>query len=117
MIVPLSGSTMAVMRRDKPATATRRRPAGALLGGLALAGLLWAPLPAAAEEAPEDPLAQAEEGMRQILTALQLLLATIPQYAMPEVLENGDIIIRRVQPETPADPDDANDDGVEETAI
>ena len=117
MIVPLSGSTMAAMKHDTLATGPRHRPIGTLLGGLTLAGLLCAPLPLAADEAPEDPLAHAEEGMRQILTALQLLLATIPQYAMPEVLENGDIIIRRVQPETPADPDDANDDGIDETAI
>jgi hypothetical protein len=94
-----------------------RRPGRRLLGCAALAALLLASGPLAAQESPDDPLARAEEGMRQILTALQLLLATIPQYEMPEVLENGDIIIRRVQPETPADPDDANNDGVEETAI
>ena len=70
-----------------------------------------------AQETDDDPLAQAEEGMRRILAALQLLMATIPQYALPEVLENGDIIIRRVQPDTPANPDDANNDGIEETAI
>ncbi|NQV94402.1 MAG: hypothetical protein HQ482_04615 [Sphingomonadales bacterium] len=79
--------------------------------------MLIASAPVQAQETPDDPLAQAEEGMRRILTALQLLMATIPQYELPEVLENGDIIIRRVQPEIPPDPDDANSDGVEETAI
>lgn len=87
------------------------------MGCLAVAALLLASLPAGAQEAPDDPLARAEEGMRQILTALQLMLATIPQYEMPEVLENGDIIIRRVQPQTPVDPNDVNNDGVDETAI
>jgi len=87
------------------------------LGCLATAGLLFASAPVQAQETTDDPLAQAEEGMRRILTALQLLMATIPQYELPEVLENGDIIIRRVQPETPVDPDDANSTGVEETAI
>lgn len=88
-----------------------------LFGGIALAGLLLGAAPVQAQETGDDPLAEAEEGMRRILSALQLLMATIPQYALPEVLENGDIIIRRVQPETPADPDDANNDGIEETAI
>jgi len=37
-----------------------------------------------------------EDGMKMILNALQLILKSIPQYKAPEVLENGDIIIRRV---------------------
>ena len=92
---------------------SRRR----LFGAIALAGLLLGAAPVQAQETDDDPLAQAEEGMRRILAALQLLMATIPQYALPEVLENGDIIISRVQPDTPANPDDANNDGIEETAI
>ncbi len=39
-----------------------------------------------------------ESGMKMILNALEVLLQSIPQYEAPEVLENGDIIIRRVQP-------------------
>jgi len=95
-------------------TATPRRPRR--LAALLAAGLLCATLPAAAED---DPLAEAEDGLRRILGALELLISTIPQYAMPEVLENGDIIIRRLDPPAPpedeADPDDANGDGVLET--
>ena len=34
-----------------------------------------------------------------VLGALELILKTIPQYSAPEVLQNGDIIIRRVVPE------------------
>ncbi len=34
--------------------------------------------------------------MKTILNALELLLKSIPQYEAPEVLENGDIIIRRI---------------------
>ena len=37
-----------------------------------------------------------EDGMEMILNSLELLLKSIPQYKAPEVLENGDIIIRRV---------------------
>ena len=39
-----------------------------------------------------------EDGMKMILNALSLILKSIPQYKTPEVLENGDIIIRRVRP-------------------
>ena len=31
-----------------------------------------------------------------VLQALELMVSAIPQYAPPEVLENGDIIIRRL---------------------
>ena len=40
-----------------------------------------------------------EDGMNIILNSLKLLLKSIPQYKGPEVLKNGDIIIRRVPPE------------------
>ena len=46
-------------------------------------------------EAPERMI---EDGMKMILGAIQLILKSIPEYKAPEVLENGDIIIRRVQP-------------------
>ena len=46
-------------------------------------------------EAPEKMI---EDGMKMILGAIQLILKSIPEYKAPEVLENGDIIIRRVQP-------------------
>ena len=39
-----------------------------------------------------------EDGVKMILSAIQLILKSIPEYKVPEVLENGDIIIRRVQP-------------------
>ena len=87
------------------------------LAAAILAAALLGTAPVHADDLADDPLARAEEGMREILTALQLLIASIPQYEMPEVLDNGDIIIRRVQPETPVDPDDANGDGIEETTI
>jgi hypothetical protein len=47
----------------------------------------------------DDAQRLAIEGMSQILKALDLLIENIPQYAAPEVLENGDIIIRRLHPE------------------
>jgi hypothetical protein len=51
--------------------------------------------PPAQQKYPEDII---EDGLKMILNALQLLLKSLPQYKVPEVLENGDIIIRRIQP-------------------
>ena len=115
MIVPSSG---AMIVRMEP----RRRASGRRIGALALTALLLAAAPGHAQDAPADPMApdpmaEVEEAMRHVMTALQLLLATVPQYAMPEVLDNGDIVIRRVQPEAPPDPQDVNDDGIDETTI
>lgn len=35
------------------------------------------------------------EGMEKLFRALELFIDSIPQYEVPEVTENGDIIIRR----------------------
>jgi len=84
----------------------------ALLAAAVALQLLGAPaLAESGNDTQSEALAQAEEAMRNILTALNLIIASIPQYEMPEVLENGDIIIRRVQPEVDGD---INDDGVPE---
>lgn len=77
------------------------------------AGLALAPLGSAQAEStfpggPEkqSPEEMAREGLERMMRALRLLVESIPQYELPEVLENGDIIIRRVQPkEKPADPE------------
>ncbi len=42
-----------------------------------------------------------KEGAEKIMRALELILHAVPQYQMPEVLDNGDIIIRRRNPERP----------------
>lgn len=52
----------------------------------------------AAEAEEEDPKELAREGMERMLRAIELMIEMIPQYEMPEVLENGDIIIRRKNP-------------------
>lgn len=55
---------------------------------------------------PEDLAREAEELAREtaktLMDALQLFINRIPQYESPEILENGDIIIRRKR--VPADP-------------
>ena len=54
--------------------------------------------------APENsPGDLAREGLEQMLRALRLLVERIPQYELPEVLDNGDIIIRRKNPEPEED--------------
>ena len=37
-----------------------------------------------------------EDGLKMIIEALQLFSEKIPNYKEPEILENGDIIIRRI---------------------
>ena len=79
--------------------------AAALLLGLALAVPATAP---AADEPPEEsPEELAREGMERMLKALELFIEMIPQYEMPEVTEEGDIIIRRKRrkSEPPPDPE------------
>ena len=46
----------------------------------------------------EVPERMIEDGLRMILSAIELILQSIPEYRAPEILDNGDIIIRRVQP-------------------
>ena len=56
--------------------------------------------PALAQETPlQDAQREAVEGIGKLLEALQMFVKSVPQYSAPEVLPNGDIIIRRVNPE------------------
>jgi len=64
--------------------------------------LALVPLPATAGNAVPEQTAEkqapgdvAREGLEQMMRALRLLVESIPQYELPEVLDNGDIIIRR----------------------
>lgn len=45
----------------------------------------------------------AGEALSKLLRALDLMMDSVPQYAAPEVLPNGDIIIRRLHPEEQPD--------------
>ncbi|HAM46883.1 MAG TPA: hypothetical protein DCO73_03995, partial [Alphaproteobacteria bacterium] len=56
---------------------------------------------------PPQPLEDAlRETAERVATALRLLLMAIPQYEAPEILDNGDILIRRSRPEPAPAPDD-----------
>ena len=53
----------------------------------------------------DDAQKLAVEGLSKLLNALDAFVKSVPQYAAPEVLPNGDIILRRLNPEqTPAKP-------------
>ena len=64
----------------------------ALVGGTAVSGVAWA-------EENKSPESLAAEGLQQVMRAMEMFISNIPLYEAPEVLPNGDIIIRRVQPD------------------
>ena len=75
---------------------------------LALPVLAPVSAPALAEEPqdPDDPGSLALDGIEQLMRALEAVVDMIPQYEMPEINEDGDIIIRRkrdVDPRPEAD--------------
>ncbi|MEX0923445.1 MAG: hypothetical protein WDZ84_11775 [Rhodovibrionaceae bacterium] len=50
---------------------------------------------------------QARQGLESLMLALESFIQAIPQYEMPEILDNGDIIIRRVHPgDSPESPEE-----------
>jgi hypothetical protein len=58
--------------------------------------------PALAQERSPEELAR--DGLAKLLSALDLFIGSIPQYETPEILPNGDIIIRRIHPEDDKSP-------------
>ena len=72
----------------------------------ALAALLLASSPASAADEPskQDPQALMTEGMQSLMQAMELLLLSIPQFEAPVMNENGDIIIRRKNPDRTPEP-------------
>ena len=80
--------------------------------------LLSIPLAAGSAESLQDNAKEAErladEALAKMMRALDLLIMTVPRYAAPEVLPNGDIIIRRLDPlEDEDEPIETHGDGVE----
>ena len=43
----------------------------------------------------KNPEQMIEESVKTVMNALKQFLRSIPQYSAPEILDNGDIIIRR----------------------
>jgi hypothetical protein len=83
--------------------------------------LALAAAPAAAEDdadqdKQEEAMALAQEGAEKLVQAIQLMIQAIPQYAAPEILDNGDIIIRRIHPEGDMDDGSSAEDGADPEA-
>jgi len=82
---------------------------------LAAAVIAIAAIPAPAQDAPKKPAPgdtlteQTEKAFRKsietILKALEKLVGSVPLYEAPEVLKNGDIIIRRKRPDAAPAPE------------
>ncbi|MDA1326867.1 MAG: hypothetical protein O3C34_19270 [Proteobacteria bacterium] len=79
---------------------------GATMAILIAAGPTQAQKPTPNDRMPEQAERALKEGLRTILRALETMFKSVPQYEMPEVLENGDIIIRRKKPKDTKSPDD-----------
>ncbi len=84
------------------------------LASAAAFGAETKPAPDARDRAAEA----LREGAEKIMRALELILHAVPQYQMPEVLDNGDIILRRRNPDRPKHPGPSPRprDGTDETA-
>ncbi len=74
---------------------------------LALGLAAGAPAGALAKDSSEPAQAErmAREALEQLMRALELMIQSIPQYEMPEINEDGDIIIRRKRPPRREAPD------------
>ena len=86
----------------------------ALMVGLATAGMP-ADASSAEDRGEKSPEEMVRDGLEKILSALELFLSNIPQYHAPEILDNGDILIRRKRPGEEEDgPGDKTPDSDEE---
>ncbi len=83
------------------------------------AALVLAPAAAQDQQQSFDEAERmALDAIARMMDALGLFIDSIPQYEAPEVLPNGDIIIRRINPDGESEPDlqDGEDPDVDETA-
>ena len=56
----------------------------------------------------------ANDAVDKIMKALNLMIMSVPRYGAPEVLPNGDIIIRRLDPPKDSNkPVETKDDGID----
>ncbi len=85
------------------------------LAAFGVSAALVLAMPAAAEEPPksEDPGVLARDGIERLMRALEAVIDMIPQYEMPEMNEDGDIIIRRKRDTAPKPKND--DEGPDQT--
>jgi len=95
---------------------------------MAMAALLAATSPALAQDKPGDTATEqqkravdlAREATEKFMKALEMLIQSIPQYGLPKVDKNGDIVIPRLPKEAPAKPETPpppKEEGAEKTTI
>jgi hypothetical protein len=58
---------------------------------------------------PDSAQELAVQGLQKLMQAIELFVKSVPQYSAPEILPNGDIIIRRVHPDAPTPPKKPDD--------
>ena len=81
----------------KPKCLRLRALAAAFVRGATASPVLaQSPGPAPPQEPRPGDLAR--DAIEKMMRALSLAIENLPQYAMPELNENGDIIIRRLNP-------------------
>src|SRR4051812_5590386 len=68
---------------------------------IAVAGT--APAALAQDSTLNNAQQEAVEGLSKLLNALDMFVKAVPQFEAPEVLPNGDIILRRIHPEQKPD--------------
>ncbi len=88
---------------------------GLKLLALMIALGLAAPATVAADQQTphEAPGELAREGVEKLMQALRAVIEKIPQYEMPEINEQGDIIIRRRRAPEKAKPSDPEVDATD----
>lgn len=91
------------MRTKQWRTALLALPLALALPAAAVAGDTKPPADPKAEQKAEEMAREAErmakQAVERLLGALQMVIESVPQYEAPDVLDNGDIIIRRKHPD------------------
>ncbi len=95
-----------------------RRMRAVVCGVLLSAALASTPVAAQEQQSFDEAERMALDAIARMMDALGLFIDSIPQYEAPEVLPNGDIIIRRIDPDGESSPDvqDGEEPEVDETA-
>lgn len=81
---------------------------------IATAAALAAGAPALAQSSPDDETAKkqeraaelAREATEMLMRAIELMIQSIPQYGLPEIDEDGNIVIPRLPRDDPAGEED-----------
>src|SRR3546814_5644910 len=94
-----------------PCDTSSMRPVSTILVALLLAATPGAVTHAQSDEAPPpSPSERLQEGAIAIIDGLRMLMDQLQSYQSPEVLPNGDIIIRRNPPADADQPPPRSDD-------